>query len=183
MNADKTVSYRFDSPISKFTLTVDASAGGSVQVLAGGQTVNCPCSVNQGTRIQLVANPFADNDFTSWSGACAGQGQTCNITMNSNASVSATFTHRPPPPPPVITSVHCDYNGNNKFSCDVFHTGGGHIEWSIDKAAAPGFDDQSSITSGCGGRVNHTTGIDVTITNASGSAHGSDSVTCEGQPK
>jgi hypothetical protein len=49
----------------------------------------------------LTATPAADSTFTGWSGACSGSA-TCDLTMNGDQSVTATFAKKsaPPPPPP-----------------------------------------------------------------------------------
>jgi len=58
-----------------------------------------------------------DNRFLGWSGACSGGGN-CNITVNGNASVTATFgfcaasypTVCIPPPPPDLNCPDVPYH-------------------------------------------------------------------------
>jgi hypothetical protein len=73
------------------TLAVATPDGGSVT----GQSITCPgtcqASFAPGTTIQLTANPDADHDFVGWGGACAGQGQTCGLTLDGNEAVSVDF--------------------------------------------------------------------------------------------
>ncbi len=45
-----------------------------------------------GTVVILTATADASSTFTGWSGACSGTATTCQVTMNSNTSVSASFT-------------------------------------------------------------------------------------------
>ena len=42
--------------------------------------------------VQITARPNASSTFTSWSGACAGQGNPCTVTMDQARSATATFT-------------------------------------------------------------------------------------------
>jgi hypothetical protein len=45
-----------------------------------------------GTVVTLTPNPSSTSLFTSWAGACTGTAPTCQITMNGNKSVTATFS-------------------------------------------------------------------------------------------
>ncbi len=76
----------------------------SVQVFGGGNVsstfqpgINCPdavCSadVPGSTVVTLNATPAADYDFSSWSGGGCSGNAGCTVTMDSEKSVSATFT-------------------------------------------------------------------------------------------
>lgn len=48
-----------------------------------------------GLEIVLLASPMAGSTFDGWNGACTNSSGTCDITMNSNKAVSATFTVMP----------------------------------------------------------------------------------------
>jgi hypothetical protein len=64
-----------------------------VNVLTGA---NCGSKYKNGTSVSLQANPAAgDNEFSSWSGACSGQGASCSLSMNSDKSTTANFTNIP----------------------------------------------------------------------------------------
>jgi hypothetical protein len=45
-----------------------------------------------GTVVTLTATADGNSAFAGWSGACSGASPTCKVTMNSNTSVTATFT-------------------------------------------------------------------------------------------
>ena len=45
-----------------------------------------------GTVVTLTATPGPGSLFTSWSGACSGSGNPCNVTMDAAKTVTATFT-------------------------------------------------------------------------------------------
>ena len=50
-----------------------------------------------GTVVTLTAIANANSLFTGWTGACSGTSTTCQVTMNSNTSVSAAFALRSAP--------------------------------------------------------------------------------------
>ncbi len=185
MDAAKSVSHRFDSPLRTVTLTVTRPSSGSIRsasppISCGGVSGGSACSatVNQGTQIQLTPAPDQNHEFAGWGGACAGQGTTCVLTMTKDETVSATFNRTVPPD---ITSLTCEFSGNGRFFCDVTHSNGGTIEWAIDNNPAPQFDDLNSISASCGSRT--VTGVKVTITNRAGQDIKSTSVSCQGEPK
>jgi List-Bact-rpt repeat protein len=79
------------------TLTVSNGGGGTVS----GGAINCQptCStmVPDGKQLTLTATPASGFAFSGWSGGgCAGTG-TCNVTLDANKTVAATFTALPPP--------------------------------------------------------------------------------------
>jgi hypothetical protein len=56
-----------------------------------GSGLDCAQVYPVGTMVTLTASPAAAV-FSSWSGACAGQGNPCRITMTADQSVTASFT-------------------------------------------------------------------------------------------
>jgi hypothetical protein len=51
----------------------------------------CSANVARGTVVTLTATPGAASSSQGWSGACAGQGPACQITMSNAVEVVATF--------------------------------------------------------------------------------------------
>ena len=86
-------------PIQR-TLAVSRTGGGTGSVtsnLAGIACGNtCSAMFNSGATVQLTATSAADSTFSGWGGACAGQGNPCAVTLNSDSSVTATFQLLPP---------------------------------------------------------------------------------------
>jgi uncharacterized repeat protein (TIGR01451 family) len=84
--------------VAMLTLTVTKAGNGSGTVTDNGMSgLNCgsTCSANylQGTSVSLSATPAGDSVFTGWSGACTGSDPNgCSIAMNSNQTVTATFS-------------------------------------------------------------------------------------------
>ena len=86
ITANHTIQASFKLPTA-YTLSLSKSGTGT------GTVNNSPAgtSFSAGTVVTLTASPDANSTFTGWSGACSGTSPICNVTMNSNASVAATF--------------------------------------------------------------------------------------------
>jgi hypothetical protein len=95
MNSDKTVTATFNQQVQQYTLTVTKSGTGSGTVISSPAGINCgsDCSeaYNPGTSVTLTATTASGSTFGGWSGACSGTGA-CSVTMNSDKTVTATFT-------------------------------------------------------------------------------------------
>lgn len=85
-------------PPPSSTLSV-ATGESPVTVTGGGTTNTCGASCNftylTGTSLTLTAglqNLVDCLRFSSWSGACSGQGRTCSLVLNSNLSTSAVYS-------------------------------------------------------------------------------------------
>ena len=76
--------------------SINVSRIGSGSVTGAGVKINCGSScfatVPGGTTITLTAQAPGNGVFNGWSGACAGQGATCTVTVNGALSTTATFT-------------------------------------------------------------------------------------------
>jgi VCBS repeat protein/List-Bact-rpt repeat protein/FG-GAP repeat protein len=76
-------------------LSVGLSGNGSGTVTSGPPGIVCPnaCSFrfDVGTAVSLTAGATSGSTFAGWSGACSGTG-VCNITMDTDQTVTATFT-------------------------------------------------------------------------------------------
>jgi hypothetical protein len=94
MNSDLSVTITFTAP--RRTLTVTVNGPGKVT----GSGIDCPptCQAQypNGTQVTLTAVPNAAGTTHVWGGACTGSGTTCTVTMNSDLSVTITFTAPPP---------------------------------------------------------------------------------------
>lgn len=82
-----------------FTLTVTKTGNGS-GTIQSNSTIDCgtTCSATfpSGTLVSLSAVPSASSTFSNWSGACTGTDpNACSVTLNSDQSVTATFTTPP----------------------------------------------------------------------------------------
>ncbi len=82
-----------------FTLGVAKGGAGSGTVTSTPAGVSCgaTCSAAfaSGAVVTLTAAPASGSTFGGWSGACAGTGATCTVTMSQARSVTATFDGPP----------------------------------------------------------------------------------------
>ncbi len=73
------------------TLTVMTTGQGSI----AGPGLSCPGDCTEdlapGAQVSITATPATGWSFDGWSGACAGQGSTCTITMSQPRATGATF--------------------------------------------------------------------------------------------
>jgi hypothetical protein len=77
------------TPSSTFyTLTLSTNGNGSGSITSFPSSTSLPA----GTGVSLTPVPSSTSSFANWGGACSGMGA-CNLTMNANQSVSATFTN------------------------------------------------------------------------------------------
>jgi hypothetical protein len=85
--------YRIGPP----QVTVNLAGAGTGSV-SGPDGMDCPgvCSVQYepGSLVTLTALPAPDSLLAGWSGACGGPG-TCDLTMDGDKVVTATFNRRP----------------------------------------------------------------------------------------
>lgn len=77
-------------PPQQWTLNVGTIGAGTVT----GSGIDCgsTCSVtlDDGSAVSLMATAAAGSVFSGWSGACSGTGS-CDLTLNADTSVTATF--------------------------------------------------------------------------------------------
>jgi hypothetical protein len=75
-----------------------------VSSVPGGIDCGTTCSHGylQATAVTLTATPAAGSTFTGWAGACTGTA-TCNVAMDADTSVSATFALIPKCVVPKVT--------------------------------------------------------------------------------
>ena len=78
-------------------VTTQGSGSGTVTSLPAG--ISCPTSCTSaypsGSQLTLLASAASGSRFVGWAGACAGTGA-CELTLESDASVTASFEELPP---------------------------------------------------------------------------------------
>ncbi|NCA90925.1 MAG: hypothetical protein EOM92_19115, partial [Gammaproteobacteria bacterium] len=89
------------------TLIIDPPTGG---IISGGSAGTYP----PGPRLTLTATADSDHYFAGWGGDCAGTGQaeSCELTLNSDKRVSASFL-------PLLTGATTDVAAGYEHSCAV----------------------------------------------------------------
>jgi len=95
MSEARTVGAAFVNSVH-YTLTVTGGNGGIVTTTPGAIDCGARCSAGfaAGTAVSVVAHPNHGYRFAGWSGACSGT-STCDLAMNANAAVQATFAPVP----------------------------------------------------------------------------------------
>jgi len=85
MNSNMSVTANFtEAQVPTYTLSTNVVGSGSVNPSGG--------TYNEGTVVTITATPATGWMFTGWSGDASGTNTSTNVTMNSNKSVTATFT-------------------------------------------------------------------------------------------
>jgi Divergent InlB B-repeat domain/IPTL-CTERM motif len=81
---------------AQFTLTVTGGSNGIVTTVPGGIDcgTSCVAGFAAGAAVSVIARPNPGYQFIGWSGACSGT-NTCDLTMNGNKAVQATFAAVP----------------------------------------------------------------------------------------
>ncbi|MFP5351518.1 MAG: InlB B-repeat-containing protein [Actinomycetota bacterium] len=99
MDAAKTVTATFNSATQRtLTVAVTPAGGGSVTSTSPSQAdgINCgsDCTANyaNGTNVTLSATPASGYRFDGWSGGATCPESTCQVTMDANKTVTATFS-------------------------------------------------------------------------------------------
>jgi len=92
MNSNQTVGAGFEIIVTEFELSVSVQGSGSVSSSPSGINCgnDCLASYASGSAVLLTANAVSGFEFVSWQGACNGNAA-CNINMNQNQQVIATF--------------------------------------------------------------------------------------------
>jgi hypothetical protein len=100
----------FARAANTLTVSVAGSGSGGASDVTGAIAcpTTCSSSYTTGTVVTLTATPASGSTFAGWSGACSGTG-TCQVTVNADTSVTATFTATSAPtaeaPTPVLTGA------------------------------------------------------------------------------
>lgn len=79
------------------TLSVSTTGTGAGTITATGLDCGADCteSYAEGAVVTLTATPLAGSSLAAWGGACSGSTATCDVTIDADRSVSATFDEVP----------------------------------------------------------------------------------------
>lgn len=81
-----------EAPPTAHTLTITLVGNGQVSVTPVGTSCGTNCyAYTKGTQVALTAAPASGNKFSDWQSGCTGSGTQCNLTINDNTSVTASF--------------------------------------------------------------------------------------------
>jgi predicted Zn-dependent protease with MMP-like domain len=94
----------------------------------GAITGTCAGNYPSGTLVTLTANSTGTSTFVGWGGACASQGATasCNVTVNSALSVSASFVAQAVGEPGALKPITAGvvYGQDGSFTSGTGNNGG-----------------------------------------------------------
>jgi len=106
VDAAKTVTATFNP--ASFGLTVSRQGSGSGAVSSNPPAISCgfACAAffPNGTTVTLTATAAAGSRFVGWGGACVGSGA-CNVRVDANKVVVATFELLPRNEPPSVRAI------------------------------------------------------------------------------
>jgi hypothetical protein len=81
--------------LKHFDLVVTRSGAGTGKVTSPSAGIDCGAACSKtydyGTQVTLTATPDAGSVFAAWTGACEGQGSTCNLTIQQATTTDAVF--------------------------------------------------------------------------------------------
>jgi hypothetical protein len=101
---DISVAITFTLAPDKLTVTKTGDGTGVVTSTPAGIACGATCSGQfDGNAITLAAVADAGASFVAWTGACAGQGATCTLTLTGDATTNAVFGLAQPSPTPSPT--------------------------------------------------------------------------------
>jgi uncharacterized repeat protein (TIGR02543 family) len=88
---------RFDKKPLALTVTKSGDGAGTVTSAKAGIDCGATCSASfdAGSQVTLAAAPAAGSTFAGWSGGCTGTTATCQVTMATPMTVTASFTQDP----------------------------------------------------------------------------------------
>ncbi len=79
----------------QYSIAVTKGGTGSGTVTSSPAGISCgsacSASYSSGSAVTLTSTPVSGSTFSSWSGACVGNGTQCTLTINANTSVTANF--------------------------------------------------------------------------------------------
>jgi Tol biopolymer transport system component len=93
LSGQRTVTATFAPILHQLSASRDGDGGGGVASDVGGIDCGLTCSVaiQQGRLVTLTATADGGSIFTGWTGDCSGSLTTCQITMDTDHAVTATF--------------------------------------------------------------------------------------------
>ncbi|WP_028310555.1 InlB B-repeat-containing protein [Derxia gummosa] len=98
MSAARSVSASF-APVAAVLRRLDITRNGNGTIRSQPVGIDCgstcAASFNDGSSVTLTATPATGQRFTGWSGACAGSGATCTLSLTQDRSVVGNFAAAP----------------------------------------------------------------------------------------
>src|SRR2546421_42792 len=149
-------------------LKINTTGNGLVRGVGADCRGSCTTQLPVGTQVHLVAVPDSGASFVAWSGACSGTGG-CDLTLDADREVSATFASAPLPPPDqrrltvTVTGGALDC-GASSSTCDVMVASGTAVTLTASPASDARFASWGGACSGTSTNCDLTLRADVQVT-------------------
>jgi PKD repeat protein len=122
LNQDQTVTPTFASNTPTLTITKQGPGSGTVSTTPAGIScgTSCQAAFAIGTTVALTATPDPGSVFTGFTGDCTAT-VSCQVAMNQNRSVTATFAPDTPPHASLTlscTGLTCSFDGRGSSDPD-----------------------------------------------------------------
>jgi PKD repeat protein len=122
LNVDQTVTATFASSTPTLTISKQGLGSGTVSSSPAGIScgTSCQATFPIGSYVTLTATPDPGSVFTGFTGDCVAT-QSCQIAMNQNRSVTATFAPNQPPHASLTrscTGLACSFDGRGSSDPD-----------------------------------------------------------------
>jgi hypothetical protein len=103
-----------DTPQQQLTLNVVGSGSADVESDVPGVSCTSTCTVlwDGGSSFQLSESVGTKTRFVGWSGACAGDLTTCDVTMDAPKTITATFAFQLP----LTVEIHAETGSGSVLS-------------------------------------------------------------------
>jgi len=105
-----------------YLLTVNSAGTGAGSITIDDLECGITCSGQyfENMKVILTATATADSVFAGWNGACSNTTPVCQILMNKEQTVTATFTLAPPSPPELeFIGLKAAYNVGEWFNVEL----------------------------------------------------------------
>lgn len=117
-----TATFNSTSGIAQHRLSVSRSGTGAGDVSSSPAGINCgstcAANFNANTNVTLTATPATGSVFSSWSGACSGSANTCQVRMDQAKSVTALFSTASFGPQPLSVTIAADRGARGRVQTE-----------------------------------------------------------------
>lgn len=137
LNGSRTVTATFDVAASDYTLAVVKAGSGTGTVTGTGIACGADCNevVPVGTMRTITATPSGSSVLSNWAGCDMVAALDCIVTMNSNRTVTATFTATAAPATPTMLTAVITPSGAAELRwMDVASN---EVDYRIDRSVLP----------------------------------------------
>lgn len=122
------------------TGTIDITQGAE-QASAANCALDCVWFVKSGAELTLTASAIGNNTFKGWNGVCAGQGQSCRLTISDDIELQASFDNNPAQ----VAGQLADWLDNSNLYLTTVYGDGTSTLWQGTEVDAPNSASAASL--------------------------------------